>query len=122
MSVHLNWTFFGLEISFVLDCKKCYRTANCHRFRRASARYNPVKGHFGFLSKALFQQFINNYLIIEHLWMEHILMKENPVRSKFLLVYACVKELHNLFVSCISLGIEKNLAEQQIVITLEEHL
>ena len=71
-------------------------------------RYNPAKGHFGFLSKALFQQFIDNYLIIEHLWVGHILRKENPVRSRFLPVYACVKELHNLFVSCICLAIEKN--------------
>ena len=71
-------------------------------------RYNPAKGHFGFLSEALFQQFIDNYLIIEHLWVGHILRKENPVRSKFLPVYTCVKELHNLFVSCICLAIEKN--------------
>ena len=71
-------------------------------------RYNPAKGHFGFLSEALFQQFIDNYLIVEHLWVAHILRKENPVQSKFLLVYACVKELHNLFVSCICLAIEKN--------------
>ena len=103
--------FFWLIISFVLDCKKHYRTANCHRFRRASMSYNPVKGHFGFLSEALFQQFIDNYLIIEHLWVGDIVMKENPVQSKFLPVYVCVKELHNLFVSCICPGILKNLAE-----------
>ena len=93
---------FSQDIYFLLDCKERCRTTICHRLRRASLRYNPAKGHFGFLSEALFQQFIDNYLIIEHLWVGHILRKENPVRSKFLPVYACVKELQSVCIMHLS--------------------
>ena len=68
----------------------------------------PQRGEFGFLSVALFDWFVEDYLIVEHLWVLHILHREAPEHSKFLPQYACIKDLHILFISCISLAIETN--------------
>ena len=91
---------------FISVCSKKCKEQHCRDVRENSIDYDPVVGIYGFIVEELFRVLYERYLLVEHLWINHILRAKLPERSKFLPVYACVKELHTLLLCCISFAIE----------------
>ena len=77
----------------------------CRDVREAAVSYNPILGIYGFFTEIILDGLVKNYLSVEHLWVKHILRLTNPKRSKFLPVYACIRDLHVLILCGISYAI-----------------
>ena len=84
-------------------CRDVARRAN--RVQAIQLHHN--RGIYGYLSEFLFTILFEEYLYMQHLWVNHILLVENPERSKFLAKYACVKDLHKLIVAGVRIAITK---------------
>ena len=96
----------GLKFFFAGCENKCSQE-DCKKYRKRSVSVDFKRNIYGFLCERPLRLQIDKYLYAQHVWVTHILTFEVPERSKFLPDYACVKDLHKLFVLTIIISIQK---------------
>ena len=102
-----NMLLFIYNLVFSECENKGCRDISCRQNREQAIQINKSRGIYGYLSEILFRILFEKYLLVQHLWVNHILLADNPERSKFLAKYACVKDLHKLIVAGVRIAITK---------------
>ena len=102
-----NMLLFIYNLVFSECEKKGCKDISCQQNRQQAVKINKSRGIYGYLSEVLFKILFEKYLLVQHLWVNYILLADNPERSKFLAKYACVKDLHKLIVAGVRIAITK---------------
>ena len=102
-----NMLLFIYNLVFSECEKKGCKDISCRHNWQQAVEIDKSRGIYGYLSEVLFRILFEKYLLVQHLWVNHILLADNPERSKFLAKYACVKDLHKLIVAGVRIAITK---------------
>ena len=102
-----NMLVFIYNLVFSECENKGCRDISCRKNREQAIQIHKGRGIYGYLLEFLFSILFEKYLLVQHLWVNHILLADNPEWSKFLAKYACVKDLHKLIVAGVRIAITK---------------
>ena len=83
----------------------------CLNYRKRSVYLSLSKEVIGFIGKGESLRLFEDFLESEHLYPRHILRLQKPKRSKFLVQFACPRDLLHLFRLIIFLSIKNNNTE-----------
>ena len=106
--------FFGFSAGLVPTCKtfgvKC-QSPECCILRTSSVTINHATITFGLFTHEVIDTFYTRILYARHIWIQHILLDTNEVRSKFLPIYSCLLELYKILTATVIRSIQDNTVQ-----------
>ena len=99
--------FFGFSAgeSFFIPTCKMYRvncrSPYCCHFRTRSIVISHNHRTFGLFTRQVIDTLYMRILYARHIWIQHILLDTNEVKSKFLPIYSCLPKLYKILTATV---------------------
>ena len=90
--------------TFGVNCQ----SAQCCILRTSSVTMNHTTRTFGLFTHEVIDTLYTRILYARHIWIQHILLDTNEVRSKFLPIYSCLLELYKILTATVIRSIQDN--------------
>ena len=86
-------------------------SAQCCILRTSSVTINHTARTFGLFTREVIDTLYTHILYARHIWIQHILLDTNEVRSKFLPIYSCLLELYKILTATVIRSIQDNTVQ-----------